>query len=261
MPRSGSSHHPTGGGALRSAYVPRATSTHVATETSRSKQLSGGAIHTCARTLIIALGAAVALVTAAVAVAVVPTAVGVSDDNRHVLDGQRSRRERPATCTGADGKAFKITDGRYTGTPISTNAAHRLDGPLTIQARTTCQHDRLARLRRGLVPGQGRRQPPLRQVLGHAQGRQARRLPDRHVQRQSRQGARQPERHVRPGRTGFTERRARLEQLRRARRRRRPGLQGPPAEAGQAREARQARRASRARSPRSELMPSAARSR
>jgi hypothetical protein len=41
------------------------------------------------------------------------------------------------TCTGADNKAFTITSGRYTGTADFANPATELDGPLTIDARTT----------------------------------------------------------------------------------------------------------------------------
>ena len=43
---------------------------------------------------------------------------------------------RTRTCTGADGKEFKITNGRYTGQADFANPATDLDGPLTINART-----------------------------------------------------------------------------------------------------------------------------
>ena len=86
------------------------------------------------KTLIIALGAAVALVTAAVAVAVVPTAVGVSEATA-TFSTSTVERLKARECTGADGKAFRITDARYTGTMVSANAV--LAGPLTIHARTT----------------------------------------------------------------------------------------------------------------------------
>ncbi len=86
------------------------------------------------KTLIIAIGAAVALVTAAVAVAVVPTAVGVSEATA-TFSTSTVERLKARECTGADGKAFRITEARYTGTMVSTNAV--LAGPLTIHARTT----------------------------------------------------------------------------------------------------------------------------
>ena len=43
---------------------------------------------------------------------------------------------RSASCTGGDGKAFTITQGRYTGTATFTAPAAELGGPLTIDART-----------------------------------------------------------------------------------------------------------------------------
>ena len=88
------------------------------------------------RTLIIALGTAVALATAAVAVAAVFTAAGVSSTSATFAAAKVNSETR--TCTGvADGKSFQITNGRYTGTADFTNPATDLDGALTIHARTT----------------------------------------------------------------------------------------------------------------------------
>ena len=87
------------------------------------------------RTLIIALGALVALVTAAVAVAAVSTAAGVSATTA-TFSTDKATDVRTRTCTGADGKEFTITNGRYTGQADFANPAADLDGPLTINART-----------------------------------------------------------------------------------------------------------------------------
>lgn len=86
------------------------------------------------RTLIIALGTAVALATAAVALAVT-TVAGVSTTTATFAAAKIDSKTR--TCTGADGKAFQITNGRYVGTIDFTNPATALDGALTIHARTT----------------------------------------------------------------------------------------------------------------------------
>ncbi len=86
------------------------------------------------RTLIIALGTAVALATAAVAIAVT-TVAGVSTTTATFAAAKVDSKTR--TCTGADGKAFQITNGRYVGTIDFTNPATALDGALTIHARTT----------------------------------------------------------------------------------------------------------------------------
>ena len=92
------------------------------------------------KTLIIALGAAVALVSAAVAMAAVFTASGVSATtatfSTDKVDHMKSR-----SCTGGDGKAFTLTKGRYTG-PLAdfTNPGgpgNELDGPVSIDAHTT----------------------------------------------------------------------------------------------------------------------------
>lgn len=85
------------------------------------------------RTVTIALGTAVALVTAAVAFAVVPAVVGVSEATATftttAIDKSKTR-----SCT-VDAKTWEITDGRYTGTVVSTNTV--LAGSLAIHARTT----------------------------------------------------------------------------------------------------------------------------
>ena len=86
------------------------------------------------RSLIIALGGAVAVVAAADAIAALPTAVGVSEATA-TFSTDKASPVRSRECTGADGKAWKVTDGHYTGTSVSTNVI--LAGPLTIHARTT----------------------------------------------------------------------------------------------------------------------------
>ncbi len=100
------------------------------------------------RTLVISIGAAVALVSAAVAMAAVFTAAGVSSTTA-TLTTTAATTVKTRQCTGADGKAFEITNGRYTGTADFTNPATDLDGPLTISARTT--YDTAAKL--GYVEG------------------------------------------------------------------------------------------------------------
>lgn len=86
------------------------------------------------RTLIIALGALAALSTAAVAVAAF-TATGVGATTA-TFSTDKATDVRTRTCTGADGKEFTITNGRYTGQADFGNPAADLDGPLTIHART-----------------------------------------------------------------------------------------------------------------------------
>jgi hypothetical protein len=88
------------------------------------------------KTLVLALGAAVALVTAAVALAVVYTASGVSTTTA-AFSTDKVSVLKVRSCTGADGKAFALTNGHYTGTADFTNPAADLDGPLTIKAHTT----------------------------------------------------------------------------------------------------------------------------
>jgi len=87
------------------------------------------------KTLIAAVAAAVMLVTAAIAVAAVYTASGVSAATATFSTDKVSLRS--ASCTGADGKAFTITQGHYTGTATFAAPAAELSGPLTIDARTT----------------------------------------------------------------------------------------------------------------------------
>jgi hypothetical protein len=90
------------------------------------------------KTVLIALGAAIALVSAAVAMAAVYTASGVSATTATLATTQATD-VKTRTCTGGDGKTFTITSGRYTGTADFTNPATDLDGPLTISARTTVE--------------------------------------------------------------------------------------------------------------------------
>ncbi len=85
------------------------------------------------RTLIIALGTAVALATAALAFAVVPSVVGVSVATA-TFSTNKIEKSKTRTCT-ADTKTWQITDGHYTGTVTSLNAV--LAGSLAIHARTT----------------------------------------------------------------------------------------------------------------------------
>ena len=85
------------------------------------------------RTLIIALGMAVALATAALAFAVVPSVVGVSVATA-TFSTNKIEKSKTRTCT-ADTKTWQITDGHYTGTVTSLNAV--LAGSLAIHARTT----------------------------------------------------------------------------------------------------------------------------
>ncbi|MEI7760796.1 MAG: hypothetical protein WCJ67_08505 [Thermoleophilia bacterium] len=85
------------------------------------------------RTLTIALGTAVALVTAAVAVATIPAVVGVSEATA-TFSTTAIANPKVRTCT-ADTKTWETTDGRYTGTVTSTNAV--LGGALVIHAHTT----------------------------------------------------------------------------------------------------------------------------
>jgi hypothetical protein len=85
------------------------------------------------RTLMIAVGAAVALATAAVAIAVT-TAAGVTTTTATFDAAKVNSKTR--SCTGADTKAYEITNGRYVGSVNFTNPSTDLDGPLTIRART-----------------------------------------------------------------------------------------------------------------------------
>src|SRR6188472_1390759 len=87
------------------------------------------------KTLVIAVAAAVALITAAIAMAAVFTASGVSATTAAFATDKVKLRS--ASCTGADGKAFTVTHGRYTGTATFAAPAAELSGALTIEARTT----------------------------------------------------------------------------------------------------------------------------
>ena len=88
------------------------------------------------KTLIVAIAAAVALVTAAIAFAAVYTASGVAAETA-TFSTDKVSPLRTASCTGTDGKAFTITHGRYTGVATFAAPAGELGGPLTIDARTT----------------------------------------------------------------------------------------------------------------------------
>jgi hypothetical protein len=85
------------------------------------------------RTLTIALGAAAALATAAVAFAVVPAVVGVSEATA-TFSTTAIDRAKTSSCT-ADAKTWETTNALYTGTVASTNVV--LAGSLKINARTT----------------------------------------------------------------------------------------------------------------------------
>lgn len=88
------------------------------------------------KTVIIGLAAAVALVTAAVAMATVFTASGVSATTA-TFSTEKISDVKSRSCTGADGKAFTVTHGHYTGVADFANPVADFDGPLTIHARTT----------------------------------------------------------------------------------------------------------------------------
>ena len=64
------------------------------------------------RKIIVAIVAAAALVTAAVAMAAVYTASGVSATTAGFSTDKV--KVRSASCTGGDGRAFTITQGHYT---------------------------------------------------------------------------------------------------------------------------------------------------
>ena len=104
------------------------------------------------KTLIIAAGAAVALVAAAVAMAAVFTATGVSATTA-TLTTDKFSDVTTRTCTGADNKSFAITHGHYTGMADFTTPATELDGPLTIHARTTVDTSAVPGTKLGYVEG------------------------------------------------------------------------------------------------------------
>jgi hypothetical protein len=87
------------------------------------------------KTILIMVAAAVALVAAAVAYAAY-TASGVSAATATFSTDKVA--VRTASCTGADGKAFTVTNGHYTGVAsfVAPAAAAELNGPLSIDART-----------------------------------------------------------------------------------------------------------------------------
>jgi len=82
------------------------------------------------RTVLIALGTAAALATAAVALAVVP---GGASEATAEFTTSTVADLKLKECT-ADGQTWKFTDARYTGVATSTEAA--LNGPLEIHAKT-----------------------------------------------------------------------------------------------------------------------------
>jgi hypothetical protein len=88
------------------------------------------------KTILIMVVAAVALVAAAVAYAAY-TASGVSAATA-TFSTDKVAPLRTGSCTGADGKAFTVTMGHYTGSAgfLTPAAASELNGPLTIDART-----------------------------------------------------------------------------------------------------------------------------
>lgn len=85
------------------------------------------------RTFTIALGTAAALATAAVAFAVVPAVVGVSEATA-TFSTTAIDTSKTTSCT-ADTKTWEITHGHYTGAVVSTNPV--LAGALKIHAKTT----------------------------------------------------------------------------------------------------------------------------
>ena len=88
------------------------------------------------KSLTIAIAAAVALVTAAIAMAAVFTASGVSAATAS-FSTDKASPVRSTSCTGADGKAFTVTRGHYSGIATFAAPAAALGGALKIDARTT----------------------------------------------------------------------------------------------------------------------------
>ena len=88
------------------------------------------------RTLFITLGTAVALVTAAVAFAAVTPVVGIHETPAATSFSTTGTvgKLKTSTCT-ANAQTWKFTDGRYTGTVVSTDPV--LSGTLWIHAHTT----------------------------------------------------------------------------------------------------------------------------
>jgi hypothetical protein len=86
------------------------------------------------RTLIIALGSAVALATAAVAIAVT-TVSGISETTATFTASTVVDHLKTRTC---DTAPYAVIDGQYSGGTITfADATLALDGPLKIRARTT----------------------------------------------------------------------------------------------------------------------------
>jgi hypothetical protein len=86
--------------------------------------------------LLIALGATVALVAAATAYAAF-TASGIATTTGTFATATASD-VKTRQCTGGDGKAFTITDAKFTGTAtIGNPAIVELSGPATFRIRTT----------------------------------------------------------------------------------------------------------------------------
>lgn len=87
------------------------------------------------KAVFIGLGAVTALAAAALAVAAVYTASGVTSTSASLVAKTPKGDFKTRTCTGADNSTFTITDGRYTGM-YTSNPAGPLDGPLTVRMRT-----------------------------------------------------------------------------------------------------------------------------
>ncbi len=85
------------------------------------------------RTFLIAFGTIAALATAAVAIAVT-TAAGVSPAKATFAAGKVDE-SKTRTCTGADGKAWEVTHGHYSGTITFADPNAALGGPLVIHAK------------------------------------------------------------------------------------------------------------------------------
>jgi hypothetical protein len=75
------------------------------------------------------------VLSATAAMAAIFTASGVSATTATLTTSQ-AVSVKTRTCTGADGKSFAITSGRYTGA-ADFNAPAELDGPLTLSVQTT----------------------------------------------------------------------------------------------------------------------------
>src|SRR5262249_33197851 len=116
---------------LRRNYATRASFIH-ADGRLRDEREGGEYMRKAA---LIAVGAFIALATAAVAMAAVFTASGISTTTA-TLNTTQATDVRTRTCTGGDNKTFTVTDARYTGAADFTNPGSEFDGPLTIRART-----------------------------------------------------------------------------------------------------------------------------